>query len=213
MSLQQVPCDPQVQVILWRPLSTNRQFCFEFLNSFVQTYRLRFANHLLKCQKSYKGTDMRKCMFNETHHIPAPELDYHQKHCSDRLYVEKAVEARSAKRKSEADDEPAEAQIEKKQRAERSTDDEWDDEDEVSLSAKFNFRLMPFHVRDSRKPRRSTGERNMRSQPSTSFTSITRQNLSGTLLARSITRKPWWRRNWRMRRAIEGLKLCNFERI
>lgn len=59
------------------------------------------------------------------------------------------MEARgSAKRKSEAD-EPAEAQIEKKQRTERSTDDEWDDEDEVSLTAKFNFRLMSFHVRDS----------------------------------------------------------------
>lgn len=80
-----------------------------------------------KCRRSYTGGDFRKCQFNVTHHLPAPEMAAHEKICSDRLFVEKFLHAKAAKRKPEPKSEDEEEEKPKKARIE--SDDEWDRDD------------------------------------------------------------------------------------
>jgi hypothetical protein len=82
------------------------------------------ATHLQKCRKNYKGNDMRKCQFNVTHIIPAPEIAYHEEKCSDRLFVLKFLEAGAMKRKIDPEDENPQ---EKPKKTKAEARDEWDD--------------------------------------------------------------------------------------
>lgn len=94
-------------------------------------WNLRFAKHLEKCRRSYAGTDMQKCRFNISHHIPAPEIQHHELTCSDRLFVEKFLQG-AAKRKAV----PKDDQNNSKKAKLVDTDDEWDD---VSLIRVFSW--------------------------------------------------------------------------
>ena len=40
--------------------------------------------HLVKCRKNHAGSDLKVCPFNASHHVPAPEEEFHMKTCSDR---------------------------------------------------------------------------------------------------------------------------------
>lgn len=42
------------------------------------------AKHLYKCRKNHPKSKMVPCPFNETHHIPQPELKFHTSQCEDR---------------------------------------------------------------------------------------------------------------------------------
>lgn len=51
------------------------------------------AKHLDKCRISYVGEDLKMCKFNNTHRFLEREIKHHEKHCSDRLFVEQFLSA------------------------------------------------------------------------------------------------------------------------
>lgn len=73
---------------------------------------------------------MRECKFNVAHIFPAPEIEYHERNCDDRLHVVKFMEGR--KRIAQTDDKTKDEKAQKKAKVD-SSDDEWDDHDHVSL--------------------------------------------------------------------------------
>lgn len=51
----------------------------------------RWVYHLAKCKQNYGG-EFKKCPFNASHHVPAPELDYHTSNCPDKNIIRQDLE-------------------------------------------------------------------------------------------------------------------------
>ena len=47
--------------------------------------------HLVKCRKNHAGSDLKVCPFNASHHVPAPEEEFHMKNCVDRKVGSSAI--------------------------------------------------------------------------------------------------------------------------
>lgn len=113
-------------------VNCNRLLYFMYLESLMIFAFLRFINHLGNCRKKYTGTDIKTCPFNQHHHIPQPEFEYHKQTCDGRAFIEHILESGVFKRPAEAEDE-GDHEASKRQKSENPGDDEddwdnaWDD--------------------------------------------------------------------------------------
>ena len=57
---------------------------WSFLVSSLNILNVSLQFHLVKCRKNHPGSDLKVCPFNASHHVPAPEEEFHMKTCSDR---------------------------------------------------------------------------------------------------------------------------------
>ena len=61
------------------------KFSFSIPSLFsLNTLNVPLQFHLVKCRKNHAGSDLKVCPFNASHHVPAPEEEFHMKTCSDR---------------------------------------------------------------------------------------------------------------------------------
>ncbi|XP_050699064.1 protein D7-like [Eriocheir sinensis] len=63
-------------------------------NSSHQIIPHRMAMHLIKCKKNYPNMDMKECIFNAVHVVPASEFQAHLLSCEDKQLVEREIFSR-----------------------------------------------------------------------------------------------------------------------